>query len=143
MLTKSTSSLALGLVSALLRANGALAHAPPEVLQVLSHAPRDIVLATTRGFVFGELARRRWTLLCTEAFEVSAGSKYQVARTASGRLLVGDQLGLRYSDDRRCTWQRHPELGSWMVGGVSQHPEHPGHDGQRPRVLQESGTRCS
>lgn len=124
MPTSSSLRLALFLtVPSALLASPAAAHAPPEVLQVISSAPDDVILATNRGFIFGSRTRDTWSLLCNEAFGVSTSSQYQSALLPSGRMLVGEHGGLRYSDDRGCTWERHPELGKLSTPALAQHPE--------------------
>lgn len=123
--TRSTVSLLVALTLTNLMVSRALSHAPPEVLDVLSRAPNDVVIATTRGLVFGELPAHRFSLLCTAAFGLPAGSSYHVTRTPGNRLLVGDPSGLRYSDDRGCTWHVQPELGALAVTAMRTHPAFP------------------
>lgn len=103
--------------------SGAAAHAPPEVLQVVSSADADVILATNRGLMFGSRARGEWQLLCSEAFGVSTGSSYGTALLPSGRILIAEQGGLHFSDDRGCTWRRPPDLGKLSTPTLAQHPE--------------------
>ena len=120
----SSSHFRLGLALTLLAVCSGVArvaaHAPPEVIRVLSRAANDTVVATTRGILRGDRVMRRFSLLCGQAFNAPAGSRYEVARMATGRLLVGDAVGLRVSDDAGCTWQPHPELGALAVLALAQ-----------------------
>ncbi|MET0342422.1 MAG: exo-alpha-sialidase [Polyangiales bacterium] len=116
-------SLSVALALTPLLASRATAHAPPEVLQVISSTPEDIVLSTNRGFIFGNRTTNAWSLLCNEAFGVSTSSQYQSAMLESGRILVAEHGGLRFSDDRGCTWERNGELGKLSTPALAQHPE--------------------
>ena len=125
----------------------ARAHGPTEIFQVVSSEPDDVVLATSRGLVFGTFAPRTWSLACSEGFELPSGEHYQVARLSSGRLLLAARTGgLRYSDDRACTWRALPALAGRTVSFLAQHPhdrEHlyvvVEHEGQSTLQLSRNG----
>jgi hypothetical protein len=91
-------------LSALL-STSASAHAPAEVIEVVSDAPNDVVISTNRGLIFGSLEAGGLRLLCNEALDVSTFRPYRTALLPSGRLLIGDSGGLRYSDDRGCAFR--------------------------------------
>jgi hypothetical protein len=102
------------------------AHAPAKVLQYLSTKPDDLVVATNRGLIFGNLATRDFKLLCNEAYAVAPSEEtVRYARLASGRLLVASSDGLQLSDDNGCTWRFAPALADQLVPGLAQHPTDP------------------
>ena len=120
---------AAGLVSA-----RAAAHAPVEVRQIISSAPANVILGTNRGLIFGDPTSRSWSLLCNEALGVSTTAPYHVVMLASGRLLLATTDGLRFSDDRGCSWQDLPALPGLSTPALVQHPSDP----QRIRRSQNS-----
>jgi hypothetical protein len=103
----------------------ALAHGPTELLQVVASAPDDVLLATNRGLVFGTLAPRSWSLLCSEAFDLATADSYRAARLPSGRLIVASRSGARFSDDRGCSWRELPALAASPTPQLVQHPGRP------------------
>jgi hypothetical protein len=82
------------------------AHAPPEVWHVVSRAPEDVILATNRGLIFGNLNTQQWSLLCNEAFGADTTLEYRAAQLPSGRILVAVNDGLYIGEDHGCTWRK-------------------------------------
>ncbi len=106
----------------------ASAHAPAQVAQFVSSNPDNVILATNRGLVLGNLNTRSWSLLCNEAIGVhgvSTSSSYHVVTLASGRWLAATVDGLSFSDDRGCTWQDLPALPGLSTPALVQHPNDP------------------
>jgi len=102
------------------------AHAPARVMQFLSAKPEDVVLATNRGIIYGNLMTRDFKILCNAAYGVSpAEETVRVARTPSGRLLVASSDGLQLSDDKGCTWQPAEGLDEVLTTAMAQHPSDP------------------
>jgi hypothetical protein len=98
---------------------------PPAVAQILMRAPNDVVLATSRGLVFGDPASRRWSLLCGAAFGAPDETPYRVVALPSRALLVATLEGLSRTDDDGCTWQPHATLGEADVTYLLQDPARP------------------
>jgi len=102
-----------------------LAHAPAEVLEFVSDKPDDVILSTNRGLIFGNPATGSWTLLCNEALDVSISRPYRTALLPSGRLLVGESIGIRYTDDRGCTVRGLESLAGLSTPDFAQDPTEP------------------
>lgn len=114
-------SLGLALAIDVCAAGSVAAHgSPPDVTQISMRDAHDVLVATSRGMIFGDPDAHRWALLCSEAFGVSVGGSYRVARLPSGRLFVSNVRGLRTSDDQGCTWQPHPVFGELDVTNLFQ-----------------------
>jgi hypothetical protein len=101
------------------------AHAPAEVLQIVSDKPDALILATNRGLIYGNLQTRAFSLLCNEALDVGTSAPYRTASLPSGKLLVGDSAGLRASDDRGCSFAAVPALAQLSVPDMVQDPREP------------------
>ncbi len=104
------------------------AHAPAEVTQFVSTTPADVIIATNRGLVLGDLNSRSWSLLCNEALGplgVSTSSSYHLVALPSGRWLLASVDGLTFSDDRGCSWQDLPALPGLSTPALVQHPSDP------------------
>lgn len=108
--------------------SSALAHAPPEVLDIVSSKPDDVVVATNRGLIFGNLQTRTFSLLCNLALGVDARSAvseseaYRIAQLPSGRLLLTSSTGMRVSDDRGCSFRDVAALAQLSTPHMVQHP---------------------
>ena len=114
------------LIASLVLPSLAAAHGfPPTVTQILVRAPNDVVLATSRGLVFGDPASRRWSLLCGGAFGVPDETPYRVVALPSRAVLVASLEGLSRSEDDGCTWQPHETLGEADATYLLQHPARP------------------
>src|SRR5262245_49796717 len=114
------------LVGSLVLPSLAAAHGvTPVVTQILVRAPGDVVLATSRGLLFGDPVARRWSLLCGGAFGVPDETPYRVVALPSRALLVASLEGLLQSDDDGCTWQPHAMLGDADVTYLLQDPARP------------------
>ncbi|MET0340413.1 MAG: hypothetical protein ABW252_05395 [Polyangiales bacterium] len=119
------------LLGAVLAVNALLPHAasahgtPPEITQVMLEAPREALVATSRGILFGDPSARAWSLVCSEAFGVPVGLGYRLARVPSGRLYVASLSGLSVSDDRGCSWRAHPQLGGRDLTYLHQQADKP------------------
>ncbi|MEY4509207.1 MAG: hypothetical protein RLZZ450_1329 [Pseudomonadota bacterium] len=103
----------------------ASAHAPAEVLQIVSSKPDALVIATNRGLIYGNLQTRAFALLCNQALDVGTSTAYRTAVLPSGKLLVGDSLGLRASMDRGCTFAAVSALAQLSVPSMVQDPSNP------------------
>lgn len=100
----------------------AYAHAPAEVLQLVSSKPDSLVIATNRGLIFGNLQTRAFSLLCNNAFDVGTSSAYRTVLLPSGKLLIGDSAGLRASVDHGCTFTAVSALAQLSVPSMVQDP---------------------
>jgi MYXO-CTERM domain-containing protein len=124
-MTAKRASFSLAVLCLLGLAEHASAHAPAKVLQYVSSAPKDIVIATNRGLIFGDLETRDFKLLCNEAYDVGAGEEdLRFVRTAD-RYFVASSNGLFESADRGCTWQQNEALKGQSVPSLAQHPSEP------------------
>ena len=94
-----------------------LAHAPPEVWQVVSRTPESTILATNRGLIFGNRAAQSWSLLCNAAFGADTTLEFRAAQLPSGRLLVAVNDGLRIGEDHGCSWRRADALRAVSTDG--------------------------
>jgi hypothetical protein len=114
------------LIGSLMLPSLAAAHGfPPAVTQILMRAPNDVVLATSRGLVFGDPASKRWSLLCGGAFGAPDETPYRVVALPSRALLVASLEGLSRTDDDGCTWQPHATLGEADASYLLQDPSRP------------------
>ncbi|MET0341818.1 MAG: sialidase family protein [Polyangiales bacterium] len=112
--------LLVGALPALAYAHGTA----PGVRQIFARST-DTVIATSRGLVFGDPARRRWSLLCGGALGIPDETPYSLAVQPSGALLVASLEGLRRSDDDGCTWTPHPVFGDADITDLAQDAAQP------------------
>lgn len=116
----------LTLVCALGATAAARAHAPAKVLQYVSTQRDQVIVATNRGLIFGNLDTRDFKLLCNETYGVQPTEEgVRFVRTPSGRLLVSSSDGLKFSDDQGCSWSTAPALMGLSVPSLVQDPKEP------------------
>lgn len=116
----------LAVVCTLAAASTVHAHDPAKVRQFMSTKADDVLLATNRGLIFGNLETRDFRLLCNEAYGAGTSDEnVHFVRLPSGRLLLSTYDGLQYSDNKGCAWDEAPALVNISVPSLAQDPATP------------------
>lgn len=116
--------LALSLGTCLINwAKPALAHAPPQVLQIEWQPDGDgLLLVTNRGLIFGDTSFEQWRIMCNVAIGLNTIERPDVAYLPGGMVLVASSRGLQATTDDGCTWEPVEPIGSLSAPAMAQHP---------------------
>ncbi|MFI5306438.1 MAG: WD40/YVTN/BNR-like repeat-containing protein [Polyangiales bacterium] len=107
------------------RAAPALAHAAPQVLDVVWRPDGGLLLVTNRGLAFGGADGTGWKLMCNEAIHVTVSEKPGGVFLQDGTLLVATTTGLKATNDDGCTWRGVAPFAEVSVQAIAVHPTRP------------------
>lgn len=117
---------ALALCASLLSARPALAHAPPEVFDVIWRADGRLLIVTNRGLIFGAPDSGSYRLMCNEALHITVTDIPSATYLPDGRVLAATYRGLVASDDDGCSWQPIAPLGATQTTSLAAEPAEAG-----------------
>lgn len=121
--------LALVCASALgsLAPRAALAHAPPQVVDVVLREDAGPVFVSNRGLILADSDDGPFRLLCTEATKTNTSEKPDVLALPGGRLILATSRGLIRSSDGGCSFESVDPLGDLLVPAAAADPEDASH----------------
>ena len=107
--------------------SGAAAHAPPQIIDVVTREGAGPVFVTNRGLILADSSDGPFRLLCTEATKTNTSEKPDLLLMPEGTLILATSRGLIRSTDAGCSFQAIEPLGELLVPAAAQHPDDPEH----------------
>jgi photosystem II stability/assembly factor-like uncharacterized protein len=102
------------------------AHAGPQVREIrFQGGDQNPVLLSNRGLIFGASGPQNWALMCNEALGVNTAEVPELASFDDGRILAATSMGLKFTNDRGCSWQGVEPYGTLSAPSIVQDAKDP------------------